>query len=130
MEITLQNVRKELINEVEGILRTKGCYDTEEMSYEIPVYHDTKSLTIFRDETAIMIKSVLVPQGSLIHGGELVRKVHVETFDDMYDIDELYADDIQDIIDFINAMTDDDFYKARQEYENIQNGEYEQDCDD
>ena len=124
METTLQKARGELIAELQGLLHSKGCYDIKEYSYEIPTYQPNKNICIFHEKPVIMVRSVLVEDRDLLgrkKSNDLVRRIAVETFDENYYVEELYADDIQDLVNFIKRMEDDDFFRARRSYDEYVN---------
>ena len=120
METTLQKARRELIAELQGLLHSKGCYDVKSDSYEIPTYQPNKNISIFHEKLVIMVRCELVEdkdERGRLKSARLVRHIVVETFDDIFDVESLYADDIQDLVNFIKQMDDDDFFRSRKEYD-------------
>ena len=123
METTLQKARGELIAELQGLLHSKGCHDIQQDTYEIPTYRPNKNICIFQGKDTqfvIMVRSVLLEDRDILgrkRSNGLVRKIEVETFDAVFDVENLYADDIQDLVNFIKEMDDDDFFRARKEYD-------------
>lgn len=123
METKLQKARGELIAELQGLLHSKGCHDIQQDTYEIPTYQPNKNICIFQGKDtqfAIMARSVLLEDRDAYgrkRSEGLVRKIEVETFETVYHAEELYADDLQNLVNFIKEMDDDDFFRARREYD-------------
>lgn len=121
MDSKLSQIRGEIISEIEGLVRCKGILDTETKRYEIPTYKGEDGVSINHNtEDVFCVRVTFVPAkvlGIPAHEGVSVTRVVVETSEDYYYADELYADDLEAILNHIKGMNEDDFLECRNWYD-------------
>lgn len=121
MESKLQQLRGELISELKGFVKCNGVLDKETGRYEIPTYKGEDGVSINHNtEDVYCVKTIDVPAkvlGIPSHDGVSVTRVTIETNEDYYYADELYADDLEAILNYLNDMGSNDFYECRKWYD-------------
>ena len=121
MESKLQEVRGELISELKGFIKSNGVLDTETGHYEIPMYSGKDGISINHNSEDVYCVCVLnVPAkavGVPSHNGVSVTRVAVETNETEYYAEELYADDLEEILNRLKSMESRDYYECRQWYD-------------
>lgn len=120
MESKLQQVRGELISELKGFVKCNGILDIETEHYEIPTYKGEDGVSInHSSEDVYCVRIMDVPAkvlGIPSHDGVSVTRVVIETNQAYYYADELYADDLEAILNYLKAMGSSDFYECRKWY--------------
>jgi len=121
MESKLAQVRGELISEIKGFVKCNGVLDTETGHQSIPTYKGEDGVSINNNtEDVYCVKLSNVPAkvlGISSHDGVSVTRVVIETNEQYYYADELYADDLEAILNHLKGMTDDDFHECREWYD-------------
>ena len=119
IETLLQKARGSLINSLHQEIKNKGVPDEKEnVVRELPVYQPNKHCEVFGDEPVECLRIVHRDATDLESGKEgLIQIIEVETSRANYRVEELYADDIQNIVDFVKGMTDNDLYQSRKYYD-------------
>ena len=107
----LSRVRGEMIAELTDLVKKHGT-PTENApgTVSLPVFKGEDGCDIFRNDT--VYKLTAIKSGT--RRDTTVTRLVVETIDKEYFIDELYADDIEKLLDFIRRMTEEDFKAARE----------------
>ena len=127
MESKVAQVRGELISEIQGFVKCKGIFDTEYKWYEIPTYKGQDGLSIiYNTEDVYCVRVASVPAkvlGTPAHEDASVARVVIETNEQSYYAEDIYADDLEAILNYIKRMTDNDFHECSKWY-NEYNGEY------
>lgn len=111
---TLNEVRRNIINELMGFVKSKGTMDMEDGHYEIPIYEGEDGISI-KDNTED-VYNIMVVDASMGRGVVLTRLV-IETDADWYYADDLYTDDLDDILHRLKSMTEVDFRRCRNWFE-------------
>lgn len=128
MDSKLSQVRGEIISEIIGFVKCNGILDKETGYYLLPTYNEEYNTSINHNtEDVFAIKVVKVPAkavGVPSHNGVSVTRLAIESGCDTYYADELYADDLEAILEHIKKMEESDFISCREWYDKFQNGEY------
>lgn len=134
MDSKLSQIRGEIISEIIGFVNCKGILDKETGHYLLPTYNEEYNTSINHNisinhntEDVFALKVVKVPAkavGVPSHNGVSVTRLAIESGDDTYYADELYADDLEAILEHIKKMEESDFISCREWYDKFQNGEY------
>lgn len=110
----LAEVRKQMIERIESLVRKKQVKD-ENGGFFVPLYSDAdydKNISIRENsEDVWFIRTVTVPARALgmnVHDGVTVNRTVVGTNNYTYCIDELYADDIETIMNRLETISEED----------------------
>lgn len=121
MESKVAQVRGELISEIQGFVKCKGIFDTEYKWYEIPTYKGKDGISIiYNTEDVYCVRVASVPAkllGIPAHEGVTVARVVIETNEQSYYAEDIYADDLEAILNYIKRMTDNEFSECRKWYD-------------
>lgn len=120
METKLQQARGELIAYIEKEVRRRGVTNEKTGAIELPCYQPAKHVDINHNMEAVWMCKIVLREATDVATSQkrLVGRLVIETDMDETYAEELYADDLQEIADFITQMTDGDLYECRQWYDN------------
>lgn len=126
METKLEKLRGELIADIEKEIRRRGVINYENNEcIELPCYPGSDGCGIeHNSEVVYMARIVYVPATLIgLKDKTLVTRVSIETDSDEHVADDLYADDLEEILNYIRNMKDHDLYLSRKFYDEY-NGQF------
>jgi len=126
METKLEKLRGELIADIEKEIRRRGVINHENNEcIELPCYTGSDGCGIeHNSEVVYMARIVYVPATLIgLKDKTLVTRVSIETDSDEHVADDLYADDLEEILNYIRNMKDHDICLSRKFYDEY-NGQF------
>lgn len=121
MESKLERLRGELISEIKGFVKCNGYYDKEQNRYEFPTYKGQDGISIEHNAEDVYCLSVATVPAAIVGvpslDGATITRIIIETNDDYYYAEDIFADDLDSILNFIKTMNTDDRRECRQWYD-------------
>ena len=116
-KITLADVRKQMIERCESLVRKKQVKG-EDGELLVPLYSDAdydKNISIHHyseDVWAVMLRTVpALTLGKKALPGATIERLVVDADETLYYIDELYADDIETIMNRLESISEEEIKK-------------------
>lgn len=125
----LSIVRGELIADLNALIHKNAVLNVETDTLELPVYKGSDGCEIFsaeiNSETVLFLSISQQPSKNPSDGKwNHEQRISVTTNENEYYIDELYADDIEKIVEHVSGLTDNDLFECRRHWDLMQSDDY------